>query len=121
MNARNALYSELMWPQWNSTTGRNGTSDEQAEQLLDTYRDEVATDIGRDALRDGLRPFLARLVGEPNAQGLLAAHRAATLREAAHAAHAEGDRLYDDVGLKAAEAAWGVATLLGRMADEAAR
>jgi hypothetical protein len=46
--------------------------------------------------------------------------RAEMLREAAEAAHAEGDRLYDDVGLKAAEAAWGVATKLRAMADEAA-
>lgn len=34
------------------------------------------------------------------------------LEDAADAAHAEGGRLYDDTGLKAAEAAWSVATML---------
>ncbi|MFB7421600.1 hypothetical protein ACFC1L_44445 [Streptomyces sp. NPDC056210] len=53
--------------------------------LLDAYRDDIAIDIGRHALRAGLQPHLTRLVGEPNTQSLLAEHRAAVLREAAEA------------------------------------
>ncbi|MFF9197310.1 hypothetical protein ACF09L_19090 [Streptomyces sp. NPDC014779] len=36
--ARAAVYSKLMWPQWNPTAEAHGTSDEQAEQLLNAYR-----------------------------------------------------------------------------------
>lgn len=45
--------------------------------LLDAYRDDIAIDIGRDALRDGLQPFLTRLVGKANTQRLLDERRAA--------------------------------------------
>lgn len=46
----------------------------QAEknQFIDAHRDEVALEIGRDALRDGLVPTLNRLVGEASARKLLA-------------------------------------------------
>jgi hypothetical protein len=40
--------------------------------FIDAHRDEVALEIGRDALRDGLWPTLNRLVGEANARKLLA-------------------------------------------------
>jgi hypothetical protein len=40
--------------------------------FIDAHRDEVALEIGRDALRDGLVPALNRLVGEANARKLLA-------------------------------------------------
>lgn len=40
--------------------------------FIDAHRDEVALEIGRDALRDGLWPALNRLVGETNARKLLA-------------------------------------------------
>ncbi|MEU1592716.1 hypothetical protein ABZ468_07615 [Streptomyces sp. NPDC005708] len=47
------------------------------------------------------------------------ARRAArTYRAAADEAHAEGDRLYDDMGQKAAEGAWKVRDLLRARADE---
>ncbi|WP_050513177.1 hypothetical protein [Streptomyces sp. JS01] len=39
------------------------------------------------------------------------------LIEAADVAYAEGDRLYDEQGFAAAEAAWGLSTVLRRMAD----
>ena len=38
---RTALYSELMWPEWNPRSERHGTSQEQAEQLIDAYRAAV--------------------------------------------------------------------------------
>lgn len=43
-----------------------------AREVDDAHRDEVALEIGRDALRDGLVPTLNRLVGETNARKLLA-------------------------------------------------
>jgi hypothetical protein len=48
--------------------------------LWDNYahRDEVALEIGRDALRDGLMPTLIRLVGEANAAKLIASAKDAT-------------------------------------------
>jgi hypothetical protein len=47
-------------------------STEDAQRLVDAHRDEVALEIGRDALRDGLIPALTRLVGEANTAKLLA-------------------------------------------------
>lgn len=62
MSAREALY----WALWDNYT--------QAEKnaFIDAHRDEVALEIGRDALRDGLVSTLTRLVGETNARKLLA-------------------------------------------------
>ncbi|WP_327160505.1 hypothetical protein [Streptomyces zaomyceticus] len=60
--------------------------------LLDAYRDDIAIDIGRHALRAGLVPFLTRLVGKANANQLLDADRAAVLREAADWLHSIGER-----------------------------
>lgn len=62
VSAREALY----WALWDNYR--------QAEKnaFIDAYRDEVALEIGRDALRDGLVPTLNRLVGEANARKLLA-------------------------------------------------
>lgn len=45
------------------------------------------------------------------------APRAEVLAAAADVAYAEGDRLYDEQGIAAAEVAWGLSTLLRRMAD----
>ena len=50
--------------------------------FIDAHRDEVALEIGRDALKDGLVPTLTRLVGEANAAKLLADYRDAIAREA---------------------------------------
>jgi hypothetical protein len=50
-------------------------AEEDAQRLVDAHRDEVALEIGRDALRDGLVPTLTRLVGEANATKLLADSR----------------------------------------------
>ncbi|MFE5591478.1 hypothetical protein [Streptomyces sp. NPDC056549] len=36
--ARRALYNQLMWPEWNPTSESHGTSQAQAEQLLNAYR-----------------------------------------------------------------------------------
>jgi hypothetical protein len=58
----------LFWSLWDNYTPG------QKRDVIDAYRDEVALDMGRDALRDGLRPFLARLVGEPNARAFFDAH-----------------------------------------------
>lgn len=44
--------------------------------------------------------------------------RRQVLREAAQIANVEGDRLYDDVGLKAAEGAWVVRDKLRKTADQ---
>ena len=68
--------------------------------------------------RDTLTQALMEPTAAPQwmADEWLDAHRAEVLEEAAVAAHAEGDRLYDDTGLKAAEAAWGVANLLRALA-----
>lgn len=65
MTAREALY----WALWDNYT--------QAEKnaFIDAHRDEVALEIGCDALRDGLAPTLARLVGEVNAAKLMADFR----------------------------------------------
>lgn len=60
----------LCWALWDNYR--------QAEKdaFIDAYRDEVTLEIGRDALRDGLAPTLARLVGEANAAKLMADLRA---------------------------------------------
>lgn len=50
-------------------------SEEDITTRLDAYRDEVALDLGRDLLRDGLDVFLRRLVGPENAAQVLAAVR----------------------------------------------
>ncbi|GKQ35173.1 hypothetical protein [Streptomyces sp. A012304] len=61
MSAREALY----WALWDNYT----TAEKNA--FIDAHRDEVALEIGRDALRNGLAPTLTRLVGEANAAKLL--------------------------------------------------
>ncbi|HEY5990658.1 MAG TPA: hypothetical protein VIV12_30330, partial [Streptosporangiaceae bacterium] len=58
-------------------------SDEDAKRMVDAHRDEVALEIGRDALRDGLVPTLNRLVGEANATKLMADLRNAVAHELA--------------------------------------
>ncbi|MFK3734042.1 hypothetical protein ACI2LJ_27675 [Streptomyces sp. NPDC088090] len=35
---RMAIYSDLMWPKWNPRSESHGTSQEQADKLLDAYR-----------------------------------------------------------------------------------
>lgn len=74
VSARDAL-SNALWDNYR-----------QAEKnaFIDAHRDEVALEIGRDALRDGLVPTLTRLVGEANAMRLLIESRSA-------AADDEGD------------------------------
>lgn len=52
----------------------------------------------------------------PTFAAALDAYRAEVLRDAADAAHDEGDRLYDNVGIEHAEIAWGVASKLRRIA-----
>lgn len=76
-------------------TNRNSAtvwSAPEVQYALDAYRDDIAIDIGRHALRAGLQPHLTRLVGEPNAKRLLDEHRAAALREAADWLHSIGER-----------------------------
>jgi len=68
MSARDALFNDI----WDMRT----TAEKNA--LIDAHRDEVALEIGRDALRDGLLLTLTRLVGEANATRLLADGRAAS-------------------------------------------
>lgn len=62
MSARDDLFRDI----WDQRT----TAEKNA--LINAHRDEVALEIGRDALRDGLVPTLNRLVGETNARKLLA-------------------------------------------------
>lgn len=61
MSARDRLFDDI-WDQ-RSAAEKNA--------LLDAHRDEVALEIGRDALRDGLLPTLTRLVGDVNAAKLV--------------------------------------------------
>ena len=41
--ARNAVYAELMWPEWNPTSESYGTGAEKANALLDALEAEVRT------------------------------------------------------------------------------
>lgn len=52
MSARNAVYGELMWPEWNSTSESHGTSDAVANELLDAYRAEVLREAAEKILDD---------------------------------------------------------------------
>lgn len=65
MSAREALFNDI----WDMRTA------DEKNKLINAHRDEVALEIGRDALRDGLAPTLVRLVGEANAAKLLADYR----------------------------------------------
>jgi len=47
--ARIAVYSELMWPEWDPRTEAHGTSQEQAEQLLNAHAAEVRAAVLREA------------------------------------------------------------------------
>lgn len=71
MSARDALFNDI----WDMRTAA------QKNALIDAHRDEVALEIGRDALRDGLVPTLTRLVGEANAAKLLADFREVVARD----------------------------------------
>ena len=62
MSARDRLFDDI----WDMRTAQ------EKNALIDAHRDEVALEIGRDALRDGLAPTLTRLVGEANAAKLVA-------------------------------------------------
>ena len=73
MSARDALFADI----WDMRSA------EEKNRLIDAHREEVALEIGRDALRDGLLPALARLVGEANATKLMADYRDAHARELA--------------------------------------
>lgn len=73
MSARDALFNDI-WDM-RSATEKNA--------LIDAHRDEVALEIGRDALRDGLVPTLTRLVGEANAARLLTGYRDVVAHELA--------------------------------------
>lgn len=65
MSARDKLFDDI----WDMRSAR------EKNALIDAHRDEVALEIGRDALRDGLVPTLTRLVGEANAAKLMAEFR----------------------------------------------
>jgi hypothetical protein len=74
VSARDALLAYLR---------QAGLSTLRAEASIDAHRDEVALEIGRDVLRDGLAPTLIRLVGEVNAAKLTADFRDAFAHELA--------------------------------------
>lgn len=61
MTAREALFRDI----WDMRSAA------EKNALIDAHRDEVALEIGRDALRDGLIPTLVRLVGDANAAKLM--------------------------------------------------
>ena len=61
--------------------------------LLDAYRDDIAIDMGRDLLRDGLKAFLLRLIGEKNTEMVLEAVRSAVLRNDAYRAAVLGEAI----------------------------
>ena len=69
MSARDKLFDDI----WDMRSAK------EKNALIDAHRDEVALEIGRDALRDGL----VRLVGEANATKLLADYRDTVAHELA--------------------------------------
>ncbi|MFJ4828432.1 hypothetical protein ACIP79_00600 [Streptomyces sp. NPDC088747] len=73
--------ADLLW--WVVPSQDTADAKAKAGQMLDAYRDEVALDLGRDLLRDGLDAFLRRLIGPANAARIAAESRAAGLRGAA--------------------------------------
>ena len=73
MSARDRLFNDI----WDMRSAR------EKNALIDAHRDEVALEIGRDALRDGLAPTLIRLVGEANATKLMTDSRDAFAHELA--------------------------------------
>lgn len=82
MSARDALFNDI----WDQRTTK------EKNALIDAHRDEVALEIGRDALRDGLAPTLTRLVGEANAVKLLTDIRDGYAHELAEKQRAEQAR-----------------------------
>jgi len=50
-SAREAVYSKLMWPEWNPQSEARGTSYEHAQKLLDAYRAAVLREAA-DAIAD---------------------------------------------------------------------
>ncbi len=96
MNARDTLFNDI----WDMRSAR------EKNALIDAHRDEVALEIGRDALRDGLVPTLNRLVGEANAAKLLAdfrdafAHELAERQRAAAKAEFERDIYIDELSMR---------------------
>ncbi len=78
---------------------------------------------GRTAIRKAhagalIDAFEVEVRGE-EAKQVAKALTSALLREAAEVAQAEGARLYDDMGQKAAQGAWSVAEKLRGLADAA--
>ena len=71
MSARDALFNDI----WDMRSAA------EKNALIDAHRDEVALEIGRDALRDGLMPTLNRLAGEANAAKLMEEFRDAFTRD----------------------------------------
>ncbi|MFE6223311.1 hypothetical protein [Streptomyces sp. NPDC057854] len=83
-----------------------------------TERQQVAIELGRDLLRDGVVSFLRQLVGEPRTRALLAAHRSGALREAAHRAEQLGLRFSEQGDNDRSSGAYAVMTELQSMAKE---
>ncbi|MFF5451847.1 hypothetical protein ACFY40_11480 [Streptomyces sp. NPDC012950] len=63
-DARTAVYNELMWPEWNPRSEAYGTSQEQAEQLLDAYRAAVLNEAA-DSLDADMERFFTEWPDEP--------------------------------------------------------
>jgi hypothetical protein len=82
VSARDKLFNDI----WDMRSAK------EKNDLIDAHRDEVALEIGRDALRDGLVPTLTRLVGEANAAKLLADLRDGYAHELAEKQRAEQAR-----------------------------
>ncbi len=82
MSARDKLFDDI----WDMRTAT------EKNALIDAHRDEVALEIGRDVLRDGLVPTLTRMVGEANAAKLMADIRDGYAHELAEKQRAEQAR-----------------------------
>lgn len=78
MSARNAVYSELMWPEWNSTSESHGTSDAVANELLDAYRAEVLREAA-----EKIRAELPEVVKERLGGGIWTITTVPTAKQAA--------------------------------------
>lgn len=102
VSARDALANAL----WDNYTQA------QKNEFIDAHRDEVALEIGRDALRDGLVTTLTRLVGEVNTTKLLADHRGAVAHELA-----EKQRAWANSEPRRTSTEYGVAMLMAHLID----
>jgi hypothetical protein len=62
--ARTAVYSELMWPEWNPASEGYGTGQEKAEALLDAHAAEVRAAVEPEPEAPEVYPTEVSYIGE---------------------------------------------------------